>query len=191
MHKFISVGVLILGLCIAAAAADEMPKVEVFGGVSFLHIDDNGLHAPKRNYAGWDSEFQFNLNRLLGITADIGGNYGRVASGVSNSHAYTYAFGPTFSFRREHATMFAHALFGENTISENVISGSSSPSPTDSAFAMVWGGGLDVKVNNTIGIRLAQLDWVYTRHNLLLEGGKAFQDNIRLTGGVTLNFGGH
>jgi hypothetical protein len=190
MRKLVSVGVLILGLCLAAVAADETPKVEVFGGVSFLHIDDNGLHAPKRNFAGWDGEFQYNINSLLGITADVGGNYGRVAPGVTNSHAYTYAFGPTFSIRREHATMFAHALFGQNTISENVISGSSNASPTDNAFAMVWGGGLDVKVSNTFGIRLAQLDWVYTRHDLTLAGGKAFQNNIRLTGGITFNLGG-
>jgi len=191
MRKFVAVGILIFGLCLAAAAADDTPTVEVFGGVSLLHIDDNGLHAPKRNFAGWDSEFQFNLNKLLGITADIGGNYGRIAPGVPNSHAYTFAFGPTFSFRREHATIFAHTLLGENTISQNVISGSSNASATDSAFAMLWGGGIDVNVNHTFAIRLAQLDWLYTRHNLVPLGGKGYQNNIRLTGGITINLGGH
>jgi opacity protein-like surface antigen len=191
MRKFASVGVLLLGLCLAAMAADDVPRIEVFGGVSFLHIDDNGLHAPKRNFGGWDTEFQFNLNRVLGITADIGGNYGRVASGVPNSHAYTYVFGPTFSFRREHATIFAHTLLGENTISQNVISGSGNPSPTDGAFAMAWGGGIDVNLSHTFALRLGQLDWLYTRHDLTPAGGRGSQNNIRYTGGITINLGRH
>ena len=192
MRKLVSVVILMLGLCLAAAAAEDAPTFEVYGGLSFLHIDDNGLHAPKRNFVGWDSEFQYNITKLLGVTADIGGNYGRVAPGVPNSHAYTYVFGPTFSIRNfEHVVIFAHTLFGENTISQNVITGGSNASPTDSAFAMLWGGGLDVKVNHTFAIRLGQLDWLYTRHNLTAIGGKAFQNNIRYTGGVTINFGGH
>jgi opacity protein-like surface antigen len=196
MRKCVAVGILIFGLFLVAAAADdETPKAEVYGGVSFLHIDDNGLHAPKRNFAGWDAQFQYNITKLLGITADIGGNYGRIAPNVPNSHTYTYVFGPTFSFlRREHATVFAHALFGENTISDNIIPNGvcgAGCSTTDSAFAMLWGGGIDVKVNHTFAIRLAQLDWLYTRHDLTGLGGKAFQDNIRLTGGVVINLGSH
>ena len=190
MRKLVSVVILMFGFCLAAAAAEDAPTVEVYGGLSFLHIDDNGLHAPKRNFVGWDSEFQYNITKLLGVTADFGGNYGRVAPGVPNSHSYTYVFGPTFSIRREHAVLFAHTLFGENTISKNVITGGSNASPTDSAFSMMWGGGLDVKVNQTFAIRLAQLDWLYTRHDLTPNGGKAFQNNVRLTGGVTINFGG-
>jgi len=194
MRKLVSVGILIFGLCLAAVAADDTPKVEVYGGFSFLHIDDNGLNAPKRNFAGWDTEFQYNITKLLGITADIGGNYGRIEPNVPNSHSYNYVFGPTFSFRREHVTMFAHTLFGENTISDNII-----PNPncgpfcstTDSAFAMTWGGGLDVKLTQRFALRLGQLDWLYTRHNLVPLRGKNFQNNIRYTGGITINFGGH
>lgn len=194
MRKLVSIGILIFGLCLATAVADDTPKVEVYGGVSFLHIDDNGLHAPKRNFAGWDAQFQYNVTKLLGITADIGGNYGRIQPNVPNSHSYTYAFGPTFSFlRTEHATVFAHTLFGENIISDNVI-----PNPncgpycstTDSAFAMLWGGGIDVKLSQMFALRLGQLDWLYTRHNLTDLGGKNFQNNIRYTGGITISFGG-
>lgn len=193
MRKFVSVGILILGLCLVAMAADETPKVEVFGGVSFLHIDTMGLNNQglKANYAGWDSEFQFNVNKILGVTADIGGNYGRLVPGAPNSHTYTYVFGPTFSFRREHATIFAHTLFGEN--SSNIMSGGSGSS--DSAFAIAFGGGMDVNINKTFAIRLGQLDWLYTRHDLSLVNVnglqlKDHQNNIRYSGGMTLSFGG-
>ncbi|MFZ3210011.1 MAG: hypothetical protein WA188_00710 [Terriglobales bacterium] len=42
---------------------------------------------------------------------------------VAELHSYTYVFGPTFSFRRQHAAIFAHALFAENTISDSVVTG--------------------------------------------------------------------
>jgi len=193
MRKLVAVGILIFGLCLAAAAADDTPKVEVYGGFSFLHIDDNGLQAPKRNFAGWDTEFQYNITKLLGITADIGGNYGRIVPNTPNSHAYTYVFGPTFSYRTDRATIFGHTLFGENTISDNIIPNGncgSFCSTTDSAFAMMWGGGIDLKLTRMFALRLGQLDWLYTRHNLVPLGGKAFQNNIRYTGGVTISFGG-
>ena len=197
MLKLASVGILILGLSLAAVAADEMPKAEVFGGVSFLHIDTMGLNNQglKANYAGWDSEFQYNINRVLGITADIGGNYGRLQPDVPNSHSYTYVFGPTFSVRRESAVIFAHTLFGQN--STNIISNAlTHTSNNDSAFAMAFGGGLDIKLNQRFALRLGQLDWLYTRHNLSLVNVnglqlKDHQNNIRYAGGITINLGGH
>jgi opacity protein-like surface antigen len=197
MLKLASVGILILGLSLAAVAADEMPKAEVFGGVSFLHIDTMGLNNQglKANYAGWDSEFQYNINRVLGITADIGGNYGRLQPDVPNSHSYTYVFGPTFSVRRESAVIFAHTLFGQN--STNIISNAlTHTSNNDSAFAMAFGGGLDIKLSQRFALRLGQLDWLYTRHNLSLVNVnglqlKDHQNNIRYAGGITINLGGH
>ncbi len=190
MRKLISVGMLILGLCLAAAAADEMPKVEVYGGVSFLHIDDNGLHAPKRNFAGWDSEFQFNINKFLGITADIGGNYGRVQSDVCEVQILDLRIWADVQLSPGACHHFrAHSVRAEQHQQERDL-GFCDPGPTDSAFAMAWGGGIDVTINKTFAIRLGQLDWLYTRHDLTSVGGKGFQNNIRYTGGMTLSFGG-
>jgi opacity protein-like surface antigen len=196
MRKFASVGILIMGLCVAAAAADE-PRVEVFGGISYLHIDTMGLNnlGLKANYAGWDTEFQVNLNKVLGLTADIGGNYGRLVPDTPTRHTYTYVFGPTFSVRREHATIFAHTLFGENS-TDIITAAGTGTSNSETAFAMAFGAGLDIKVSRVFAIRLGQLDWLYTRHNLSLvtvEGLqlKDHQNNIRYAGGVVFNFGGH
>jgi hypothetical protein len=186
MRKLFSAGILILGLCLAAAAADDWPKAEVFGGVSFLHVDLPTSTGIKKNYMGWDTEFQYNVTKLLGVTADVAGNYGRLVPNNPTAHAYTFVFGPTFSIRREHATIFAHTLFGEN--STNLVTGGGS---SDSAFAMAWGGGIDVNINHTFAVRLGQLDWLYTRHDLSFLGAKNFQNNIRYAGGITINLGGH
>jgi opacity protein-like surface antigen len=204
MRKCVAVGILIFGLCLGAAAADDTPKVEVFGGVSFLHIDTMGLNnfGLKANYAGWDAEGQFNINKILGVTADIGGNYGRLQPNTPTKHTYTYVFGPTFSIRREHATIFAHTLFGAN--STNILTTQSSVAPSGAiitpnsatAFAMAWGGGIDLKLSRTFAVRLGQLDWIYTRADLALlklDGLtlKDHQNNIRYTGGIVINLGGH
>jgi opacity protein-like surface antigen len=185
MRKLVSVAMLVIGLCLAAAAADA-PKAEIFGGVSWLHIDNMGVSGIKTNYMGWDSEFQYNLKKWLGATADIGGNYGHVTAGAPMSHTYTFVFGPTLTHRGNNATFFAHTLFGANKT--DLFSGGGS-SNSNTAFAMAFGGGLDLKISNTFALRLGQLDWLYTRHNLASSGLKDFQNNIRYAGGVVINFG--
>ena len=197
MRKFFSVGILVLGLCLAAAAADDTPRVQVFGGISFFHADTMGLNnqGVKANYVGWDSQFQYNFNKILGLTADVGGNYGRLQPNIPNSHTYTYVFGPTVSLRREHATIFAHTLFGGNSTKVVFASGPGN-SVSDNAFAMAWGGGIDVKLNDRFALRLGQLDWVYTRYDLSTVNVnglqlKDHQNSIRYAGGITINFGRH
>ena len=113
MRKLVWTGVLIFVMSLAAAAADETPTFEVYGGVSWLHIDRMKVAGIKQNYTGWDSEAQFNVNRILGVTADIAGNYGRLVADTPTKHSYTFVFGPTFSFRTQHSTIFAHTLFGQ------------------------------------------------------------------------------
>lgn len=195
MRKLVWTGVLIFVMSLAAAAADETPTFEVYGGVSWLHIDRMKVAGIKQNYTGWDSEAQFNVNRILGVTADIAGNYGRLVADTPTKHSYTFVFGPTFSFRTQHSTIFAHTLFGANT--ENIYSSAIlGTSNSNTAFAMAWGGGLDLKVNNTFAIRLGQLDWLYSRHNfssVLVNGSPLadHQSNVRYSGGVVINFGGH
>jgi len=195
MRKFASVGILILGMCWAAAAADDVPTLEVFGGVSWLHADAMKIAGIKQNYAGWDAEGQYNLNKLLGVTADISGHYGRLQPNIPNSHSYTFVFGPTFSYRAEHSTIFAHTLFGGNDTKVVMASGPGN-SASDTAFAMALGGGIDIKINQRFAIRLGQLDWLYTHHDLskVRVDGLVLRDhqsNIRYAGGVVINFGQH
>jgi opacity protein-like surface antigen len=198
MRTFVFVGVLILGLSLVAAAADDAPTAQVFGGISWLHTDNMGASgiagsSLKSNYFGWDSEFQWNMNKWLGLTADIGGNYGHLIPDAPTSHFYTFVFGPTLSHRGRNSTIFAHTLFGGNNANLFSSVGSSSG---DTAFAMAWGGGIDLKINDTFALRLGQLDWLYTRHDLtsVSVGGVTLRDhqnNIRYAGGITINLGRH
>jgi opacity protein-like surface antigen len=49
------------------------------------------------------------------------------------------------------ATVFAHALFGGINAGGHI---------SDSAFAMGFGGGLDVNVNDHFAVRAVQFDWI-------------------------------
>ena len=184
MRKFVSVGVLIFVLAMTAAAAD-VPKFELFGGISWLHIDDmnspaiTGI-AVRKNYPGWDTALQFNMNRWLGIKGDISGHYGPPVSGGPSGSSHSFLFGPQITRRGEHARPFAHALFGINRVS---ISGFS-----DSTFAMAFGGGLDAKINDRFAVRIGQLDWLYTRHDATGIGLKDHQSNIKYAGGIVIGF---
>jgi opacity protein-like surface antigen len=193
MRKLLWTGVFVFVMSLAGAAAEDPPKFEVFGGVSWLHIDNIKVAGIKQNYMGWDTEAQYNFNKILGVTADISGNYGRLLPDTPTRHSYSFVFGPTLSYRAQHSTIFAHTLFGANT--ENILmSAVLGSSDSDTAFAMAWGGGIDLKVNDTFAVRLGQLDWLYTRHNFsfVLVNGKPLadhQNNIRYAGGVVINFG--
>ncbi len=64
---------------------------------------------------------------------------------------------------------------------------------SDSTFAMAFGGGLDWKAGDHILVRVAQADYLYTKHDFSfgVPGIATHQNNIRLSAGIVYVFGGH
>ena len=174
MGKFITVG-LLLGLFSVAAFAQEMggtPKAEIFGGYQYTRFD-GGLNAN-----GWDTALTGNLNNWFGVAADFSGAY-KTQNGVSFNN-YTYTFGPVVSYRHnETFTPFAHFLAGGSRASAslNGVSGSTS------GFAMMFGGGLDVKATRHVGVRAIQFDWLSLHSN-----GTSDNNNMRISTGLLLRY---
>jgi hypothetical protein len=106
------------------------------------------------------------LNRRFGVEADFSGAYRG-----SFLHDYTYTFGPVISLRTDHFTPFAHALFGGARFG------------TANAFCVALGGGLDVRVNDRVAVRLFQADWLS-----FSERGVTFNRNGRISTGVVIHF---
>jgi len=209
-------------------AQEATPKIQVFAGYSFLHADVGGLtpvylettvHAPfssfnvTRNFTnGWSAEAQYNLNRWVGIAADVNGRYGSPftgmlsVSGTPNGHAYTFLAGPVISYRnKSRVTPFVHGLFGWDraSLSASTITGVPTPitvaATTYSDFTMALGGGADFRVTHHVSLRLGQLDWFHTSLNLskfytsafpgdLFQGLSTNQRNWRASAGVVLRF---
>ena len=75
---------------LAAQAQISTDKIELYGGYSFLHFNDNG-GGGSFNQNGWELAGQYKFFPFLGAVADFSGDYG---NGV-NTHYFL--FGPQVS----------------------------------------------------------------------------------------------
>jgi len=180
MTKLSAVFVLCLLISGFCAAQQEFPRGELFGGYSFAHNYTSNLNFDW----GWTAAPQFNLTRSIGFKADTSGHYATPVAGL-NVNSYSFLFGPVLSNRVEGSpngfTPFLHALAGADRISASA----SGSSVSDTAFAMAFGGGVDIDVNRHISVR-GQSDYLYTKH-----GTATHQDNVRVSVGVVFKFGGY
>jgi len=192
------------------------------GGLNSTTLDtaffSTGLGvAPNLN--GWEAQIQYNVKPMLGIVADFGGNYGSLftassgsgITGLPSTSSYSFLFGPAVQTHRGRLTPFAHALFGVNRLSDSIslfavpVSNSSiafAPSNstyTDTAFAMALGGGIDYNISSRFGLRLAQLDYLYTGQNMNTFANNSFsvnsfvglathENNLRFSTGIIFRF---
>jgi len=166
MRKVLVLASLLVLFC-AVVVAQDAPKVEVFGGYSYGLLDDgDGYHF---NVNGWDASVTGYLHKKLGVTGDFGGLYGSPHD--STVHLYTFLFGPTVAFPSDKVTVFLHALLGGTHVTEE-----------STAFAMAYGGGVDVNVNKKFALRVGQFDYLYTH-----IGGES-EHHFRYAGGIVLKF---
>ncbi|MCU1302765.1 MAG: outer membrane protein/peptidoglycan-associated protein [Candidatus Sulfotelmatobacter sp.] len=203
MVRFSAAVIFLIGLTGSLASGqDSVPKVQVFGGYSFMHTGTGGLTTSTldlnlrqnpgtlglgSSFNGWNAEVQYNFDRWIGVVADFGGQYGTpftASSGVSglpSMNEYSFLAGPVISYRaKARITPFAHALFGWDRahLNASTITGTSSPVTSfDSAytsFAVVFGGGVDYNLSRHFALRLGQLDYFRTTLDLNSLYGGAF-----------------
>jgi hypothetical protein len=145
MKRMFVVLMVVLAFSQVGLWAQDAPKAQVFGGFSVASFD-----GPSRTQApGWQASLAGNLNETMGLVADFGGQY------KNGGHAYEYLFGPRFNSRMEKATLFGHALLGGVTVGSSGVS--------QSGFGMGYGGGIDLRAGENLGVRLVQIDWLPTR----------------------------
>ncbi len=182
--------VLTLLVAFSAVAQDELPRYEVFGGYSYNNFDDFGAV----NLNGWNASLSWNPNRWLSFVADFSGHYGterftfvfppnppmQVRTG---RRQHTFLFGPRFSDRGDKRfTPFVHTLFGIARFSSE----STPPFFFDFAqtgLAVSLGGGIDIKLNDRIGVRALQADLQILRSDFLSP------HNFRYSAGIVFRWG--
>ena len=157
-----------------ASAQDESPRIEVFGGYSFVRANTDGVGY---NFNGGSGSLDYNVTPWLGVVADFGG-YHWSQTGV-DATVVTYLFGPKVALRRGPITPFAQVLFGGAH-----ASGSSNTFGTGSvnSFAMTVGGGVDWNATEHIGIRLVQAEYLMTQFS------SQTQNNARISTGVVFRW---
>ena len=127
--------------CTRQICAQQGPKVEVFGGLSYANYEVLGANQAQNNQTlrlgalGWNGSVTANFNRWFGLTTEIGGDYststatvattsGTICKGsqcepwdlisdtYSSLHHLSFRFGPQYSFQAGKVRPFAHLLMG-------------------------------------------------------------------------------
>jgi hypothetical protein len=187
----------------------------LYAGYSLLHANnDLGSSLGSSNFNlggnlnGWEGQGTFNFTRHFGVTADFSGNSKQLAgfsvlgfSAGTQQHMYNFLFGPTVTGYFGKSSVFGHALFGAAHsslgagVTVPILGGISAPIDSANAFAMAFGGGIDIGLTRHFAIRAAQVDFIRTNFNSVdaLASGLAtnlnnHQNSFRYTGGVVWRF---
>jgi hypothetical protein len=197
---------LSIGLLTAiGASAQDVPKVEVPVGFSFINVHPNLAPITSFNVFGGGGQFDVNFGSHFGIKADFNGytqgsglrnqleQHGY--AGAANGNLFTYMFGPQIKKHTGLFQPFGEALFGAYHTNayatilndEGIIS---SGSGNNNGFAMAFGGGVDLKVMPHLSLRPVEVDYLFTRFNANHASYSANQNNFRYNAGVVFTFGG-
>jgi opacity protein-like surface antigen len=188
------------------AFAQEDTKVELTGDYSYFRFNP-GLPSlwNSQNLNGGGGQAALYLNSWFGVAADLQG-YGSYTqcvkpnnpegiSGCASATAFTYMFGPQFKYRGLGKVQpFGEVLFGGahsnfyGSACSNISGICGSINPTNNAFAMAIGGGVDISVTSRIAIRLVDADYELTRFGNNFTGGNNSQSNFRFQTGVQFRF---
>lgn len=187
----------------AALAQNDYSRYEFYVGYAYQRAENNAATFDKNgrsafngstvlfsneqeNYNGFTAEFNQNITRHVGIVTSFTGTFnndgyldtrtGRIFGG--SAQRYDLLFGPRYNFRTDNVTPFVHALAGFTHMRVNFDDTLAPRRKSDTAFAMAFGGGLDVHAGDHIDVRVIQVDYLPTFFN------SEHQNNLRVGAGV-------
>jgi len=161
--------------------------LELFGGGQYQRAPDE----PVKNLYGVDTSLFYNVTPHVSIGGDFSFLFGSTSETIgtlkfdTTLHRQTYLFGPQFNFYPDDKVkIFVHPLFGVVHDTVKFDFGTTTTDSSASAFAMAFGGGMDIRVTPRVSFRVFEADYVPTHF------GGEFQNNFRLSTGLVLRFGG-
>lgn len=164
--------------------SESSPKLELFGGYSYMRADDVSSGS---NMHGWNTSVTANTNNWFGVTLDFSGNYRGIDDRpmtIARVNTHLMTVGPQLAFRRnESLTPFVHILAGVGRSGYRSNTPSGNFSGIHYSYAMVAGGGIDVKLSDGLAYRLFQGDYVLTHFAGRLE------HHLRLSTGFVMRAG--
>jgi hypothetical protein len=161
---------------------------------NFFDADGRALFGTSRvdfssedkNFNGFTAEFNQNVTRHIGIVTSFTANFNNTGYADINSgrlfdasvQRYDLMIGPRYNWRTENVTPFAHALFGFSHMRANFDNTLVPERRSTTAFAMAFGGGLDVHAGEHIDLRPIMIEYIPT----FFHG--EHQNNIRAGAGI-------
>jgi hypothetical protein len=207
---FIFGAILLFGI---AAWAQEFPRAEVGVNYSYARYAPSVSYSQGHSLNGGGGSVTFNWNEYLGIRADLQG-YSSNTTGFNISpnptfplglhgnvqgNLFTYLFGPQLKVRTHKVEPFGSLLFGGahtnvygnafTQLCQPIVGGCGvTKAPTAEAFAMSFGGGIDIPIGKIVSFRPAEINYLLTRFSNPLTKTNN-QNNFRYSVGLNFNLG--
>jgi hypothetical protein len=189
----------------AQSTSQGYPRFEVPVDFSFVNVHPDLPIITSFNVFGGGLGGVYNVTPLIGIKADF--QFYTQGTGVRNqlekegyppgqlsANFVTYMFGPQFKYHKGRYQPFGEALFGaahSNEFAQILADeGNTNASSTNNAFAMEFGGGLDIPITAIIQARPVEVDYLYTRFGVNGTNYTGSQNNFKYSAGVNFTFGG-
>jgi hypothetical protein len=164
----------ILLFTITSHAQDVTPLWDLSGGYTYLKADLGGSNFHLNGATASSTE---NLNSWIGGRVQVSVYQGNEAG--TTVSAQTVSYGPVFSYRHfKTVTPFVNVQFGAIHASQGYLGISQSAIK----FAMLGGGGADIRINKIASVRV-EADYMLS-HFLTLN-----QNNLQGTVGLVFRFG--
>lgn len=188
-------GVVLLSALVASAT--EVEQYEAYLGYNFVRFNANSDSIPSFSANGGDAQFVYNFNRWLGGVADFGAvTLGSINDTGINMTVLNFVAGPRFTFHKESRFRpFLEVLFGGYYATASSLVVVINPLVSQrlvasrTGFAMLAGGGLDIKVSEHIALRPIEADYYLARPVSFITGESVNRNNFRYTAGVNFLFG--
>lgn len=184
-------------------SVEAYPEIELAAGFSFLCACPHIGYFNRFYFLGGGGAAVYNIRSWIGVKGEFMGyttsggftnqfrHLGAVSAG--NGNLFTYTFGPQVKKQWGKFRPFGEFLVGgahSNAYAKIFSIQTARINSSENAFAMQFGAGLDIPLNDRIQIRPVEFDCLYTRFSatgLPIYGGS--QHSYKYVGGVNFTFG--
>ena len=183
-RKILLLAVVLIPL--AAAVAGDEPRLEAFGGYSWVStslLQDTSFLPAREGFSGWNSSISWNTTHNLGFVAEASGFLG--SPGEDNSAVrtryYSFFVGPKITHHNhtDKVEVFVHQLFG---FSHATLNSAAPRSLTATGFSLAAGFGMDFVVRKHMSFRAVQVDY------MMSQLAPHSQNQFRVSAGVILRW---
>ncbi len=189
--KIVLTGVL-LAAGLIADAQETTPRAEIGFNYGFTRVN-LGPTAPSFTQNGGSGYLEYNVNRVFGLVADLGGYHnGDINHFQIDNTAFTYLFGPRFNWRRSRMTVYTQTLVGGARINASYLADAATNARVgghQNGFATAIGGGLDINLNHFIAVKPIHLEYLLTQDPNPFTKINHTENDLRYTAGVVFRFG--
>jgi outer membrane immunogenic protein len=180
---FVLSGILHAQAISMGGSHDEIPRFQVGANYNYFHANAPPGECGCFGLNGGSGTFVMNVTSTWAAIADIAVAHANQVDNTSqNITIVNYLFGARYTRRNSSRfTPYGEAMFGgakedvnfQFTINRN-------------SFGLAAGGGVSTQLKRRLSVTLGQFDYVYTQ---IPNAKNDRQNNIRISTGVTYNFG--